>query len=124
MAADFVRRVVRWSGRQAGRVTRVVAAAGALSRATGGPVQLAVRGLRFVRRKGVTGLVRHVRGWNVLRNDYPSWLASHGRITRTMRNEMRSRAAAFAHQPLVSILMPTYNSHITWLREAVASVRN
>lgn len=123
MAADFVRRVVRWSGRQAGRVTRVVAAAGALSRATGGPVQLVVRGLSFVRRKGVSGLVRHVRGWNVLRNDYPSWLASHGKLTRGMRAEMRARIAGFAQRPLVSILMPTYNSRADWLLEAVASVR-
>jgi O-antigen biosynthesis protein len=86
-------------------------------------LKLTVLGLRFVRRNGLTGLVRRVRAWGSANADYQSWLAAYGKVTISMRAEMRRRAAGFQRQPLVSVLMPTYNTPSEWLQEAIASVR-
>lgn len=40
-----------------------------------------------------------------------------------LRNKMRNRTENFAYQPCISIIMPTYNSNIDWLTEAIESVR-
>lgn len=119
----FLGRLARWTARQAGRVGRLAATARVLNRDSGGPVQLARRGLGFVRRNGLQGLVRRLQRGDVLRNDYPRWLKEFGAPTPAQRREMQQRIAAFAHRPLVSILMPTYNSRLDWLQGAVDSVR-
>lgn len=123
MAGDFVGRLGRWSARQVLGVRRIAAKVRILNRESGGPVQLAKRGVRIFRRKGLLGLMDRLQRSDVLRNDYPSWLKEFGTITPAMRRAMHQRMAAFAHQPVVSILMPTYNSRLDWLQGAVDSVR-
>jgi GT2 family glycosyltransferase len=54
-------------------------------------------------------------------NEYERWF-SQRRVTREEAKQLRIRARDFAYQPLISILIPAFNSNETHLREAVQSV--
>ncbi len=54
-------------------------------------------------------------------SEYERWLARH-RTSGEELARLRERSRAFAYQPLVSILMPTFNSNENYLRAAVESV--
>lgn len=53
--------------------------------------------------------------------EYEKWLHEH-RVTLEQIERMREKCHAFTSQPLVSILMPVFNTPVAWLREAVDSV--
>jgi len=57
------------------------------------------------------------------RNDYQEWIRRYDTLTDETRAKMRARIAAFAQRPLVSVVMPTYNTKPEWLHEAIESVR-
>jgi glycosyltransferase involved in cell wall biosynthesis len=54
--------------------------------------------------------------------DYHDWIARHERGRGTSRAEMRRRARKVPGQPLISIIMPTYNTPVALLRAAIDSV--
>lgn len=56
------------------------------------------------------------------RNDYDTWVAWYGTMTPTMRRFMKQEVARMKNPPLISIIMPTYNSNPAWLKEALHSV--
>ncbi|PTB20706.1 glycosyl transferase family 2 [Trinickia symbiotica] len=56
------------------------------------------------------------------RVDYEKWLRSH-EIKRSMYPALRERSAQWSRKPLISVLMPTYNTPERWLRKAIDSVR-
>lgn len=114
---------VRWSARQACRAYRLVKTAVGLSRQAGGPPRLVERALGVLRREGVAGVARRVRRLGVARNDYARWLKTYDQLKDAERSQMRARIAALPHRPVISILMPTYNTRTEWLGEAIASVR-
>ncbi|MEX3954859.1 glycosyltransferase [Trinickia sp. EG282A] len=97
------------------------------------------RGVRT--RGGVRGLVRHfvaivrsegmsgIKG-RLLRADglpsvkqYQNWIEQYDSLDDGKRAEIRQQIAAFARKPLISIVVPTYNSDERLLREMIASVR-
>lgn len=55
---------------------------------------------------------------------YADWIAQHDTLGETERRRLQSALAALPRQPLISLLMPTYNSPERWLREAVDSIRS
>jgi len=55
---------------------------------------------------------------------YAEWIAQHDTLGETDRRRLQSALAALPSQPLISLLMPTYNSPERWLREAVDSIRS
>ena len=57
------------------------------------------------------------------RNDYTEWVRRYDTLTDADRQRMRDVQAAFAVQPLISVVMPTYNPKPEWLIEAIESVR-
>lgn len=57
------------------------------------------------------------------RNDYTEWVRRYDTLTDADRQRMRDVQAAFAVQPLISVVMPTYNAKAEWLIEAIDSVR-
>jgi glycosyltransferase involved in cell wall biosynthesis len=57
------------------------------------------------------------------RNNYAAWLRRYDLLSEVDRSAMRARAEAFRVKPLISILMPTYNTEPQWLIEAIESVR-
>ena len=58
------------------------------------------------------------------RRSYQIWIKSFSLPEKEMFEKMHSNIAAFSFRPLVSILMPTFNTKISWLKAAIESVRN
>ena len=58
------------------------------------------------------------------RNDYVEWVRRYDTLTDEARTIMRSRIKLFKNRPTISVVMPTYNTPIHWLTEAIESVRN
>lgn len=57
------------------------------------------------------------------RTDYQEWIRRYDTLTDADREHIRKKAGKLARQPLISVLMPTYNSSTEWLQEAIDSVR-
>ena len=57
------------------------------------------------------------------RNDYTEWVRRYDTLTDDVCAKMRKAIIEFAHQPLISVVMPTYNPKSEWLVEAIESVR-
>jgi len=57
------------------------------------------------------------------RNDYAEWIRRYDTLEDADRVAMVEQIAEMVNPPLISILMPTYNSNLVWLEEAVDSVR-
>jgi len=54
---------------------------------------------------------------------YLEWLERFATITPESRERLRDRILQLQHGPLISILLPTYNSDLEFLRRAITSVR-
>ena len=54
---------------------------------------------------------------------YQQWIEMHDTPTRTQVAEMRARARAMPDPPRFSVIVPTYNTEATPLREMIGSVR-
>jgi len=52
------------------------------------------------------------------------WIRRFDRLSRQDVREIARATARLAHQPLLSVLMPVYNSDERWLRAAIRSVQN
>lgn len=91
-----------------------------LLRLTGGVLAGVRKTVTVFKREGVRGIrVRLVSHGN----DYVSWVHRYDVLTDEMRSAMRTRIDAFSHQPLISVVMPTYNPNPDWLIAAIESVR-
>jgi GT2 family glycosyltransferase len=53
---------------------------------------------------------------------YPEWVRTYDTLTDVDRALIRRHVEALAHKPLVSIVMPTYETPERWLRRAIDSV--
>ena len=54
--------------------------------------------------------------------DYTGWLESFGTLTKDDCQKIQQHIETFAKKPLISILMPSYNTPELWLRCAIESV--
>lgn len=54
---------------------------------------------------------------------YPNWIKKFDTLTDEMRATMYTQATLFNHQPLISVIMPVYNSNLNFLEQAINSVR-
>lgn len=75
---------------------------------------------RLLRRAGVGGLLRRLaagRGGS----SYAAWLADH-RLTDADRRGIAAQIAEWPAPPLISVLLPVYNSRPAWLRACLDSV--
>ena len=57
------------------------------------------------------------------RNNYADWIRRYDTLTNDDRATMRACAERVSHKPLISVVMPTYNSRAAWLIDAIESVR-
>jgi len=57
------------------------------------------------------------------KDSYKKWVELYATLTDKDRTDIRSRLDQLAHQPLISIVMPVYNTDEVWLRRAIESVR-
>ncbi|MGI8436358.1 MAG: glycosyltransferase family 2 protein, partial [Chthoniobacterales bacterium] len=55
--------------------------------------------------------------------NYNSWIRRYDRLEREDKRLIAEQIARFESSPLISVLLPVYNSHPKWLRRAVRSVQ-
>ena len=98
--------------------------------------QLAIKGVRIFRTEGVAGLNRRVinRLDSAIRSstmaasrfvghEYGEWIRRYDTLTDCDRAEIKRHIERLPYQPLISLIMPTYNTPKKWLRFAIDSVR-
>jgi glycosyltransferase involved in cell wall biosynthesis len=56
--------------------------------------------------------------------DYPRWLQQYDTITKKTMVRMQQRLQQWHSPPVISIVMPTYNTEEQWLRAALDSVKH
>ncbi len=115
---------------------RILAASGSSQHL---PLAATGRAVRLVRRRGPMALVKkavRVSEWPAalrslkraapvamdLNAQYQIWLSKHG-VTSARAKRLRREAEALTYRPLVSIVTPVYNPEVSWLRDAIESVR-
>ena len=54
---------------------------------------------------------------------YSDWYTRHYRLTKSDRNQIMEHIVKFKQTPLISVLMPTYNTPEKWLRLVIESVQ-
>ena len=57
-------------------------------------------------------------------NDYQTWVTWYRTITPTMRRIIKLAVSRMEQPPLISVVMPTFNSNPDWLEQAICSVCN
>jgi glycosyltransferase involved in cell wall biosynthesis len=55
--------------------------------------------------------------------DYARWIRCYDRLQRQDIQRIRGQIAKFHHAPLISVLLPVYNSNLKCLRRAISSVQ-
>ncbi len=55
---------------------------------------------------------------------YGEWATTYDTITDTDRKAIRLRTSQITDPPLISVILPVYNTPEPYLREAIESVRN
>lgn len=78
---------------------------------------------RVGKTQGLTGIC--LRAGILLRQGfaYQRWLRTHDRLTEADRLAISRHAKTLAYQPLISVLLPTFDAPERWLRKAIDSVR-
>lgn len=55
--------------------------------------------------------------------DYAHWIRCYDQLQRDDLKRIREQIAQFHYPPLISVLLPVYNSNLKWLRSAISSVQ-
>jgi glycosyltransferase involved in cell wall biosynthesis len=87
--------------------------------------QLASKTVRIWRKDGLGELRRYLRNQieaESVDRDYPEWIEKYGTLTDSDRGAIKRHIDRLSYQPLISLIMPTYNSPEKWLRLAIESV--
>lgn len=82
-----------------------------------------MKGWRVFQREGLAGVSGRLASFHQQSSDYRQWVREFDTLTNEQRAVMRCRAERFPYQPLISIIMPTYNTEMPWLVAAIESVR-
>lgn len=128
---------LRFAAHQAKRAKRISELARPAITRGGGLKNTLRKAIRLYQRDGMAGVKRGFRfvatavqitpavGSDVFdRNDYTEWVRRYDTLTDDVRAVMRARIQGFENKPLISVVMPTYNTQTQWLIEAIESVRN
>ncbi|MGI4860052.1 MAG: glycosyltransferase family 2 protein [Janthinobacterium lividum] len=106
-----------WASRGIGLVKTLHAAIGS----RGGPGAVLGASLRVMRREGLGGLRRLLaRAARV--EDYGAWVRQFDTIDPRARERLRAEASRMAHRPLLSIVVPVFNTEENALRQMLDSV--
>lgn len=76
-----------------------------------------------------TFFIHPVRGaifrepWDGDAGDYARWIRCYDQLQREDVKRLREQIAQFHYSPLISVLLPVYNSNLQWLRRAILSVQ-
>lgn len=102
----------------------------------GGLKITARKAMQLYRREGLGGIKRGLNAVKISvqvspeknsgkydRNDYTEWVRRYDTVTEETRATMQASIDNLNAKPLISVVMPTYNSRQVWLIEAIESVR-
>jgi GT2 family glycosyltransferase len=94
----------------------------------------------FIRRRNGLRQIRavwrvfHRQGWQGLKQEflqfthvnvtYERWITLHDVLTAKDQAVIRNHVSILVNRPLISVLMPSYNTPEVWLRRAIESVRH
>jgi GT2 family glycosyltransferase len=110
------------------RITRTAAFVRLALQRGGGPLGVWRKASLLYRREGLAGLKlgfsKVATAVEIDRKDYAEWVRRYGTIDEKTRAALRVDCARLALTPLISVLMPTYNSPLKFLDQAIWSVRN
>ena len=56
--------------------------------------------------------------------NYSSWIRAYDTIYRSDRRQIRAHIKRLKLRPLISVLLPVFNTRVEWLERAIESVRN
>jgi len=92
----------------------------------GGLHKIPIKISKIFQREGLVGIANRFKKIAQMRenNNYPAWIRFYDTVTDESRIRMRGMMNHFHSKPLISILMPTYNSKSEWLIKAIQSVQN
>lgn len=94
-----------------------------LIRRSGGIKLALIKGWRLLRREGLAGVSGKLTSLHRQSIDYAEWIRRYDSLTDDGRSIIRQRIEKFQHKPLISVVMPTYNTEPQWLTQAIESVR-
>jgi GT2 family glycosyltransferase len=89
-----------------------------------------LRSLYFLRRTArkmpelVAGVVPPVSRAAEVDPSYTLWIQTYDTLDEAARQRLRERVAAMADPPLISVILPIYNTPIHFLTEAIGSIQN
>jgi glycosyltransferase involved in cell wall biosynthesis len=125
----------RFFGHQIKRVLYLARLLPQQSQRLGGPLALTHRAATVLRTQGVDGLKKgvahagspaklaaHAAGIPDHGNNYAAWVEKFDKPTESKRQYLQKRMEQFSASPKISILMPTYNPPLKYLKAAIASV--
>jgi glycosyltransferase involved in cell wall biosynthesis len=85
--------------------------------------RLATAAWRTLKQLGPAGLVHEFARFFGRRTAYPRWVKAYDTLAEADRTRIRASVEALARRPLISVLLPTFESKPAWLIEAIESVR-
>jgi GT2 family glycosyltransferase len=80
------------------------------------------RAIALVRRGGLGALKIRLFS-NQLTGNYQDWVKSYDTLNDNDRREIKAHVEKLEYRPVISVVMPTWNTPERWLRKAVDSVR-
>jgi len=81
------------------------------------------RFFQSLKTEGLKGAAQRVRNRIEIGYEYARWMEKYDKLTDDDRTAIKRQIADFSHKPLISVVMPTYNTPERWLRHAIDSVR-
>ena len=84
---------------------------------------LANRFFQTVHTEGLSGAARRIRNRIETGYEYTQWREKYDKLTETDRAEIRRQVDKLNYKPLISVVMPVFNTPEAWLRRAIDSVR-
>jgi len=85
--------------------------------------QLALKTIQVLRTDGMRGLKQRIGNKIDLGYEYVDWVNRYDTLTFADRAAISRHIERLAYRPLISLIMPTYNSPEKWLRLAIDSVK-
>ncbi|HLO34331.1 MAG TPA: hypothetical protein VK249_34620, partial [Anaerolineales bacterium] len=85
--------------------------------------RLALKTIRVLRTDGMRGLKQRIGNKIDLGYEYVDWVNRYDTLTFADRAAIRRHIEHLVYQPLISLIMPTYNTPEKWLWLAIDSVK-
>ncbi|HEX5491930.1 MAG TPA: glycosyltransferase family 2 protein [Candidatus Udaeobacter sp.] len=68
-------------------------------------------------------MFRELSNEDGIAGDYAHWIERYDQLSREDLKRIGEHIGQFSYSPLISVLLPVYNSNLKWLRRAISSVR-